>query len=779
MYIVRGLSIEDLLQKIRQKLKLQQNQVISSITGRVSSGNRKYAGFDLTDDEDIHIFLGTFVQNSTTSQFVELYVDIETSDEMSTPTRGLDLNSQTQMSSSSVPQPTQSTIAHGDESDYMVDVEPDNEEEEEDEDTLLANDHDQNDSDGGDDEHHDNPITQETVIPASNNAVIPPTSDVTPFWDDIPHYEAVNLDYPNEDILDVEGLGRGQWTRGDKMYVKQEFRLKSDVQAAIKHYCMNEHQEAVVVESTTTKLSMKCRKHEEGCNWRVRAIKPKNSNSWVVTKWGGKHSCVSTTLSQDNKQLDSQFISEAILDMVKASPSVAVILIQERVTALFGYNVSYRKAWKGKQKAIAKIYGDWDESYAFLPRWFAHMLNFSPGSVYHIQHGSCVMNGQVITGSRVFQRVFWTFGQCREAFKWCKPVIQVDGTHLYGKYKGTLLIATAQDGNNEVLPIAFAVVESETKDAWEYFLASIRMHVTSKTGISLISDRHKSILSAVANPDIGWQPPNAYHVFCLRHVGSNFNTRFKDQYMKGFLKKLGYVANKDYFDAAYAEFCSISPEVATWIEAVPKEKWTRSYDEGGRRYGHMTTNLSESVNRVFKGARNMPITSLVKCTYSRLARYFFKRGCKAQKDVEIGKHFSNVISEAMTKNNERATSMRVREYNVARTSFEVDDQGSTFSVNLTDRKCQCGKFQAFKIPCSHVIASCKKVALDVEQYVDPVFSVTSIMHVYSSPFLPIGSEDGIPPHPGPKLVPDVSMMRGQGRPKSTRIRNKIHKRQEQ
>ncbi|XP_061362412.1 uncharacterized protein LOC133306156 [Gastrolobium bilobum] len=295
------------------------------------------------------------------------------------------------------------------------------------------------------------------------------------------------------------------------------------------------------------------------------------------------------------------------------------------------------------------------------------------------------------------------------------------------------------------------------------------MHVTSKTGISLISDRHKSILSAVANPDIGWQPPNAYHVFCLRHVGSNFNTRFKDQYMKGFLKKLGYVANKDYFDAAYAEFCSISPEVAAWIEAVQKEKWTRSYDEGGRRYGHMTTNLSESVNRVFKGARNMPITSLVKCTYSRLARYFFKRGFKAQKDVEIGKHFSNVISEAMTKNNERATSMRVREYNVARTSFEVDDQGSTFSVNLTDRKCQCGKFQAFKISCSHVIASCKKVALDVEQYVDPVFSVTSIMHVYSSPFLPIGSEDGIPPHPGPKLVPDVSMMRGQGRPKSTRI----------
>ena len=54
--------------------------------------------------------------------------------------------------------------------------------------------------------------------------------------------------------------------------------------------------------------------------------------------------------------------------MVKETPSVPVVMIQERVTGMFGYHISYRKAWKAKQKEIAKIYGDWDESYAFLPR---------------------------------------------------------------------------------------------------------------------------------------------------------------------------------------------------------------------------------------------------------------------------------------------------------------------------------------------------------------------------------------------------------------------------
>ena len=36
--------------------------------------------------------------------------------------------------------------------------------------------------------------------------------------------------------------------------------------------------------------------------------------------------------------------------------------------------------------------------------------------------------------------------------------------HLYGKYKGKLLIAMAMDANNEVYPLVFAVVESEQGD---------------------------------------------------------------------------------------------------------------------------------------------------------------------------------------------------------------------------------------------------------------------------------------------------------------------------
>ena len=58
--------------------------------------------------------------------------------------------------------------------------------------------------------------------------------------------------------------------------------------------------------------------------------------------------------------------------------------------------------------------------------------------------------------------VFWTFRPSIEGFKHCKPIIQIDGTFLYGKYMGKLLIATSIDANGHIFPLVFATVEEES-----------------------------------------------------------------------------------------------------------------------------------------------------------------------------------------------------------------------------------------------------------------------------------------------------------------------------
>ena len=72
---------------------------------------------------------------------------------------------------------------------------------------------------------------------------------------------------------------------------------------------------------------------------------------------------------------------------------------------------------------------------------------------------------------------------------------------------------------------AFAVVESENKDRWKWFLSCIRHYVTN-LNLCIILDRHSGIIEAIKEDSL-WQPLNGHHRFWLRHVASNFNQRYK------------------------------------------------------------------------------------------------------------------------------------------------------------------------------------------------------------------------------------------------------------
>ena len=112
------------------------------------------------------------------------------------------------------------------------------------------------------------------------------------------------------------------------------------------------------------------------------------------------------------------------------------------------------------------------------------------------------------------------------------PVMSIDGTHLYGKYKGTLLISMGCDGNNQLFPLAFSIKKGKNTNSWGWFLACIKNRVTKQPGICVISDRHPSIMAAMIYPHLGWATPSAYHSICMHHLTSNFMTRFKDKLLK-------------------------------------------------------------------------------------------------------------------------------------------------------------------------------------------------------------------------------------------------------
>ncbi|XP_027357171.1 uncharacterized protein LOC113866543 [Abrus precatorius] len=362
-------------------------------------------------------------------------------------------------------------------------------------------------------------------------------------------------------------------------------------------------------------------------------------NLWEVRKLTGPHKCVFPESMNQHAQMDYNIICAYIYSMIQADPTTPIKALQVSVESELRFKTTYRKVWLAKQKAIAMKYGDWKESYNELSRWLGGLQSYMSGTIVQVQSEPYHIGDFVDYGCFMFHRLFWTYPPCIEAFKYCKKLISIDGTHLYGKYSGTLLMAIAEDGNSNILPIAFAVVEGETKEAWSFFLRNVCQHVTPQEGILVISDRHHAIKAALEATDSGWHPPSAYHAYCSRHIVSNFAVKFKNKDAKRLLLNATYAKTEHYFLYWFRALSEVDPAMCAWANNIPHAKWAQYADEG-HRFRHMTTNLSECMNAVMKGTHNLLITAIVKSTYYRLIELFIKEGTKAKTQLTSGKKIS-------------------------------------------------------------------------------------------------------------------------------------------
>ncbi|XP_057756261.1 uncharacterized protein LOC130975487 [Arachis stenosperma] len=246
------------------------------------------------------------------------------------------------------------------------------------------------------------------------------------------------------------------------------------------------------------------------------------------------------TISQDHSKLDSDMITDGMKPLVEFDPSIKVKSIITEVQARFNYTISYWKAWLAKQKSIANVFGRWKESYRDLLLWFLAMVQKMPGSQVQIEIRLLYNESQEVDGVRILHRVFWSFNPCIRAFKYCKPLVQVDTTHLYGKYKGCLLVSVALDENQNIVPITFAIVKDETANAWHFFLSNLQTYVVRRDGVGIISDRHESIRAAINRSGGDWKPLRAWWMFCIRHIGRNFLREFKVPHLQKLVVNIGY-----------------------------------------------------------------------------------------------------------------------------------------------------------------------------------------------------------------------------------------------
>ena len=270
----------------------------------------------------------------------------------------------------------------------------------------------------------------------------------------------------------------------------------------------------------------------------------KDTCLFVINKYKGPHTCVNPCFNLDHHQLDSNVVVAHIKAIIKAQFTLTTTAIQASVMEKWGNEISYKKVLDGKHKTLRQLFGDFfSVIYTQLPRLLVAIEQANPGCV--VIWKTCDIN---MPNTEIFQRMFWSFKPSIEGFEHCRPVMSINGIHLYGKYKDTLLITMGCDGNNQLFPLPFSIIEGENIDSWGWFLTCIRNRVTQRTGICVISDRYPGIMAAMTDPHLGWVVPSTYHRICMRHLISNFMTRFKDKLLKNLVSRAALASTERKFN---------------------------------------------------------------------------------------------------------------------------------------------------------------------------------------------------------------------------------------
>ncbi|RYQ89452.1 hypothetical protein Ahy_B09g096091 isoform C [Arachis hypogaea] len=568
----------------------------------------------------------------------------------------------------------------------------------------------------GDEEQGDGTVAPDVTDVA--NALVNEVPFEEPSFMRVLDLEAMHVpEFPEYMSVEIPIVADGEFAVG------MEFSSRESVIRAMKEYSIRRSVDYRVYESEPLTFYAKCTQYGSGCDWLIRTI------------------------------------TEAIKPLVEADPSLKVKSVIADVQAKFNYTVSYRKAWLAKQKAVEKIFGGWEASYEALPIWFEAMCHKEPSAIVHFETMNAYQGDDLVSDIRVLHRVFWSYYPCIRAFRHCKPIVQVDGTHLYGKYKGCLLVAVSQDGNNNIVPIAFAIVEGETSDAWHFFLSNLRQHVVTRDGVGLISDRHESINAAVERSNGAWSPPRAFHMFCIRHIESNFLRKFKAPYLQKLVVNIGYSRTVREYEVRYQRLRERGEAYTNWLNRIPREQYALAFD-GGYRWGHMTTNLVECINSVLKGARNLPITALVKATFYRLNELFTRKRAEAEARINAGHVFSELVTTKLHANQLASGNIQVNCFDRQNEVFEVREMpsGLEYAVDLRRHQCDCGEFQR----------------LDWQLYVHDVYKMDQVRRVYRARFRPLGNPSTWPAYTGPRFVPNPFLRRvTKGRPRMTRFLNEM------
>ncbi|KAF3784423.1 hypothetical protein EJ110_NYTH30156 [Nymphaea thermarum] len=540
--------------------------------------------------------------------------------------------------------------------------------------------------------------------------------------------------------------------------VGQLFKDALEFREALRKYAIAKNFGYKFVQNDRRRVTAKCK--GEGCSWRIHGSRVSTTKIIKIRVFKDVHTCERNVETQSHPHVTRFWIANVIKKKVQEDPDYKVSDIVKDIYQDYGLKLNYSQAWRGKETAREQLLGKDIDFYKQLPRYCEKLIDTNPGSIATL----------ATTAEERFHRLFVSFHACISGFEHgCRPLIFLDGTILKSKYGGTLFVAASVDANDDIFPVAFAVVGQEDYDNWHWFLLQLKSALSTSRLLTFVSDRHKGLQEAV--PEVF---ENCDHAFCLRYLTRNLKKEMMAAYskeVKDVLVELIFGAARasrtDEFHACLESIRSVSPEAAAWIMGVDPSRWANLYFRGSR-YNQMATNVIEFIDSWISKACDFPVLKLVEVMRCEITELFRTR---LENSTKWNTSLTPKAEEKLHKEMDRAPLLSVSVSSA--TVFEVIDDHIN-KVDLERWECSCLNWKLMGLPCRHAIAALNCIGQSAYEFCERYFTSDCYRLTYSETINPVLDIDSISSTTNMEMVvdsyPNVEL------PKTRRLRGRPRKR---
>lgn len=523
-----------------------------------------------------------------------------------------------------------------------------------------------------------------------------------------------------------------------------EFPTMTEAKEAIRAWITEHHFPYKIKSSCRMRYIVGC--VDVTCSFRISCAL-KKSGIVRISTCQKSHTC-NELLTGKLRGPTSKWTAKAVKALYADVPNATPANIRSYCKRHYGVDVQYAIAWRASKIITGCTNEDYIQSFGMIQPYFEKLKELMPGTVAVVDEEE----GK-------YYRAFLCLKPCQESFQHMLPLISFDACHIRNRYNGVILSATVLDGSMQIFLLAFATVPVENIEHWQWFIQNCIQAVPMLkwATIAVLSDREKGIGHAV---DL--LLPEASHAFCVKHIEKNIKSKFKGVDIQP-LWNAAKTMNQSEFVEAMETIRSMHGGVFQYLSSIPASTWAASAFPLPR-FGHVTSNISESMNNWIEEARERTPYEMFKFMVKKIGIVIFERKTKYNK---MTSDLIPTILNKLKKAIEIGRRMPVTSFSDS--LFEVEDGESKIGrvVNLESLECSCGYFQEHKLPCSHVAAVIAEKGLSVENYCAPGYFTATLKAAYQATIIPVDISKLKPS----QLLPP-SFIPQKGRPKKLRFKSR-------